>query len=144
MENKNYRRQNVFYQNTLNNQELVSQLQNRLEKQEKKQCFLAWSIINMVLFIPLFILWFPALVYSIKSKKSYYYFDNSNGSWYAKVSMFLNLSCVIVGLIGWLLTMIIAPMFLTQNYTYHIIVIFVPPFFVFILHAIRTVIVYNC
>lgn len=136
-------RQNIYYEKGLSNHELVSQLQSRLEKQEMKQSYLVWSIMSMVLFIPLFILWFPALVYSIKSKKSYYYFDNSNGSWYAKVSMLLNLSCLIVGLIGWLLTMIIAPMFLTQNYTYHIIVIFVPPFLVFILHAIRVVIVYN-
>ncbi len=113
------------------------------EPVKKHNDYITWSIISMVLFLPLFTFWLPAFIYSLKSRYKYHKKDVRNGSWYAKISMFYNLCCLILGLIFYLNAMILVPMFITRNITYHIIVIMVPIIFIYILHFLRYLVVIN-
>ncbi len=113
------------------------------EPVEKYNDFITWSLISMVIFLPMFIFWVPAFIYSLKAKYKYHKKDIRNGLWYAKISMFYNLCCLILGLIFYLNAMILVPMFLTRNVHYHILVIMVPIVFIYILHFLRYLVVVN-
>lgn len=107
---------------------------------KKHQTFIAWSIISMVLFLPVFVFWIPALIFAIRAKHSYFKDDDRNGSWYANLSRIFNISCLIFGLIFYLNAMISVPMIVTRDIHYHILVIMVPILFISILHVIRFII----
>ena len=110
---------------------------------EKHNDYITWSLISMVIFLPMFIFWVPAFIFSLKSKYKYHKKDIRNGAWYAKISMFYNLCCLILGLLFYLNVMILLPMFVTRNIHYHILVIMVPIVFIYILHLLRYLVVVN-
>jgi hypothetical protein len=119
--------------------------EKRLNDVKKKHPeYVCWSLLSMVIFLPMFFLWFPALVYAIKCKTSYCKFDLVNASWYSNLARFYNILCLILGILFYLNALTIFPMFFTRDYTYHIPVIIVPTVFVFVLHLLRILIIKDC
>lgn len=113
------------------------------EAKKKHRDYLNWSLFSLVVFFPMFFLWFPALIYAIKCKRSYCKFDLQSASWYSRLSHFYNVICLILGIVFYLNALTIFPMFITRNIHYHILVIMIPTLFVFILHVLRILIINN-
>lgn len=61
--------------------------------------YLACSYVNLVLFLPIWFLWLPALVASKIAKKKFMNGNFFEGTKYSKRALTLNIICVLVGLL---------------------------------------------
>ncbi len=80
----------------------------------KHRTWLIWSIISAIIFMPIFFLWIPALVCSFQSRKLFKH-DIVGGKKFAKFSLFLNITCLIFGLVCYLAAIIILAVLLTKS-----------------------------
>ncbi len=67
----------------------------------QESTFLSWSILSIILFLPFWFIWVPALVASKIAGKKFMDGNYFEGKKYAKASLGLNISCTIIGLISY-------------------------------------------
>ena len=68
--------------------------------------FLVWSIVNLIVFFYLWIIWLPALTCSLLSKDRYRRRNYTDGKSLATISLILNVICSILGTMGYLLIIV--------------------------------------
>lgn len=91
-----------------------NQDKNSLITVNKRQTWLAWSIITTIIFLPFFFFWIPALVCSLKAKKRFRQNDHESGKKLANTSLILNVTCLFVGVICYILA-IALPLILIKS-----------------------------
>ncbi len=80
----------------------------------KQRTWLIWSVISTILFLPFFFLWIPALICSLKSRKKLND-HNIDAKKFANISLFLNITCLIIGVICYLTAIIVASVLLQKS-----------------------------
>ena len=68
--------------------------------------FLVWSVVNLIVFFYLWVIWLPALTCSLLSKDRFRRRNYRDGKSLATISLILNIICSILGTLGYLLIIV--------------------------------------
>jgi hypothetical protein len=78
--------------------------------------WLVWSILNAIIFFPFWIIWLPALIFSIISRNKTVQCDYKSAKDHGNISFVLNIICTILGLISYIIIAIVIPLRVINYY----------------------------
>lgn len=81
----------------------------------REKTWIMWSIFSLIIFFPFFFFWIPALIFSLKAKNRFRENNFSKAKKMATMSLVFNVLCLIIGIIGYTVAIVVPIILIDMN-----------------------------